>query len=128
MARCLHILAGIITNIVEYPNGHPVRDDFGADIIAALTGFESVGDNLSNNLVYAQLVKQAALDALLNNNFDLIAFIRSGSSVLVSGVAVGTFLSTIANNYRSLRAQIAAAGTVGAVNAININSGWPANP
>lgn len=29
---------------MEYPNGHPVKDDQGADIVLAVTGLESVGD------------------------------------------------------------------------------------
>lgn len=71
---------------------------------------------------------QFQLDTLLDNNFDLKAFIRAGTSTTVTGTNVGTFLATICNNYRSLRAQIAAATTFTQLNAININSGWPSNP
>lgn len=46
MTRCLHVLNGFVTNIVEYPNGHPLKDPTnGADVIPAVTGFESVGDS-----------------------------------------------------------------------------------
>jgi hydrogenase maturation factor len=71
---------------------------------------------------------QAALDLLLDMNFDLKAFIRAGTSTTVTGTNVGTFLATICDNYRTIRASIAAATTLTQLNAININSGWPANP
>jgi hypothetical protein len=71
---------------------------------------------------------QTALDALLDNNFDLKAFIRAGTSTAVTAANVGTFLATIVDNYRSLRASIAAATTMAQLQAININSGWPNNP
>lgn len=71
---------------------------------------------------------QAALDDLLDDNFDLKAFIRAGASISVTAAGIGNFLATINNNYRTLRASIAAASTVAAVQAVNINAGWPANP
>lgn len=71
---------------------------------------------------------QSQLDALLDNNFDLKAFIRAGTATSITGTNVGTFLATICNNYRTLRASIAAATTVAQLNAININAGWPSNP
>jgi hypothetical protein len=70
----------------------------------------------------------ADLDALLDNNFDLKAFIRAGTSSAVTAANVGTFLAQITNNYRSLRSQIAAATTVAQLQAIDINAGWPGNP
>jgi hypothetical protein len=72
--------------------------------------------------------KQTALDALFDANFDLAKFIRGGTATTITAANVGTFLATITNNYRSLRAQIAAASTLATLNAININSGWPSNP
>lgn len=71
---------------------------------------------------------QTQLDNLLDNNFDLVKFIRAGTSTTVTATNVGTFLATICDNYRTLRASIAAASTWAALNAININSGWPSNP
>lgn len=128
MARYIFLSGNIINNIVESGNGTP-SVPFGTDTVTlALTGTESVGDDISTILVYVKVAKQAALDAFLNANFDLLSFIRNGTSTLVTGVGVGTFLATITDNYRTIRANIAAAGTVNAVNAININSGWPNNP
>jgi len=79
-------------------------------------------------LAFFQAQYQAKLDAFFDANFDLKAFIRAGSSTTVTGTNVGNFLATITNNYRTLRAQITAATTVAQVQAVNINSGWPANP
>ncbi len=72
--------------------------------------------------------RQGDLDTLLDANFDLKAFIRAGMATNVTAAGVGTFLATICNNYRSLRAQISAAVTIADIQSININSGWPANP
>lgn len=127
MARYLFLQGGVVINIVEAVVA-PAAPAGVDTVTPALTGAESVGDNMANNLAYAQAVKQGALDAFLDANFDFKAFIRAGTTTTLTGAQVGTFIATIANNYRSLRAQIAAASTVAAVNAININSGWPANP
>lgn len=117
----------MVVNIVEAPVA-PFAPTGVDTVILALTGIESVGDSMANNLAYAQFVKQTALDAFLDTNFDFKAFIRAGTTATLTGAQVGTFIATIANNYRSIRASITSAATVGAVNAININSGWPSNP
>jgi hypothetical protein len=82
----------------------------------------------AKELSFNQSAKQAALDTYLNTNFNLVAFIRAGTVTSVTGTQLANFLATINNNYRTLRAQIAAATTVAQVNAINVNSGWPSNP
>jgi hypothetical protein len=79
-------------------------------------------------LQWNQTRVQKALDALLDSNFDLKAFIRAGTSSAVTAANVGNFLAQITNNYRSLRTQIAAATTLAQLQAININAGWPSNP
>ncbi len=89
---------------------------------------QAVIDNFNLALETARNNKQQALDDLLDGNFDLKAFIRAGTSATITAANVGSFLATITNNYRSLRAQIAAAASVSAINAINFNSGWPNNP
>lgn len=75
-----------------------------------------------------QAAKQAQLDALFDIKFDLAKFIRAGTATTVTAANVGTFLSQITNNYRTLRASIAAAASVAAVNAIDVTAGWPSNP
>jgi hypothetical protein len=97
-----------------------------AQVITAFSGMEPPGFVL--RLADAQAIAQATLDALFTANFDLAAFIRGGSAVGITATQVGTFLATIANNYRGLRASIAAASTVAAVQAINVAGGWPGNP
>jgi hypothetical protein len=72
--------------------------------------------------------KQIALDQLFDAHFDLTKFIRDGTATSITATNVGTFLAQITNNYRSLRANIAAAATVAVVDAINVNLGWPSNP
>jgi hypothetical protein len=126
MTKWLILRNAIVSNIIEAPSS-PVGAN-GDVVIAALSGLESPGDDMSTVLAYAQSIKQASLDAFLDANFDFKAFIRAGTVTSLTGVQVGTFIAAISNNYRLLRAAIAAAATVGAVNAININSGWPANP
>ena len=82
----------------------------------------------ATELADAKATKQAALDALLDQNFDFKAFIRAGTATGITGANIGTFLATITNNYRTLRSAIASASTVQNVQAVNINSGWPNNP
>lgn len=96
--------------------------------LTAVTSFVTAYSGSATQLAYAKAQKQVALDALLDGNFDLKAFIRAGSSTGVTAAGVGTFLATITNNYRTLRASIAAAIDVATVTAINISSGWPGNP
>lgn len=72
--------------------------------------------------------KQAQLDALFDAKFDLAKFIRAGTATAVTAANIGTFLAQITNNYRTLRASIAGAASVSAVNAIDATSGWPSNP
>ena len=81
-----------------------------------------------DELAYYRSAQQALLDAEFDQHFDLAKFIRGGTVTTVTATNVGNFLAQITNNYRSLRAQIAAAATVAAVQAINIASGWPSNP
>jgi hypothetical protein len=84
--------------------------------------------NNSLTLSQWQAIWQSNLDIFLDQFMNLNAFIRAGTLTNVTGTQVGNFLATICNNYRTLRASIAAAATPAAVQAININSGWPANP
>ncbi len=82
----------------------------------------------ATQLSYNKAQKQAALDALFDANFDLSKFIRGGSAATITSTNVGTFIATITNNYRALRASISGTSTLATLNAININSGWPSNP
>jgi hypothetical protein len=116
-----------------------------ATLTAANIGFERDGALdlwVSNNNAQAQTIidtstlwltaakalKQAALDDQFDSKFDLTKFIRGGTATTITATNVGNFLAQITNNYRTLRAQIAAASTVAIVQAIDITAGWPANP
>lgn len=79
-------------------------------------------------LAAAKVRKQAALDDILDTRFDFKAFIRGGTIKTITGTQVGNFIATFENNWRTLRDAIAAAATTDAVIAINVESGWPANP
>ena len=103
-------------------------DGLHANDVAASQAFLDSYVGSATELQWNKDQKQAALDINLNNNFNLVAFIRAGTATPVTGTQVGNFLATITSNYRNLRAQIAAATTVAQVNAINVNSGWPSNP
>lgn len=104
------------------PDGLNVGD------VTAAQNFLSAYVGSASELSFNKTKKQTALDALFDANFDLAKFIRGGTSTTITATNVGTFLATITNNYRSLRAQIAAASTLAILNAINLNSGWPSNP
>lgn len=112
--------AGII--VTNGPNGWQVSDLAAAEAIVA--GFA----NGAAELAYHKFQKQQALDDAFDQHFDLAKFIRGGTATNVTAVNVGTFLATITNNYRTLRTNISGAANVAAVDAINILSGWPANP
>lgn len=116
------IAAGFPGTVHHEPAGFWVPDV--PTVNATMTAY--VGG--SSELTFTKAQKQAALDVLFDGSFDLKAFIRAGTSTTVAAAGVGTFLAQITNNYRSLRASIAAAANVAAVNAININAGWPSNP
>lgn len=108
---------------VEYgQNGYAIAGDKAA-VQALIAGYAGSAAELAQH----KAAKQAALDALFDANFDLAKFIRGGTASAITGANVSAFLATITNNYRSLRASIAAAATVAAVDAINVSAGWPAN-
>jgi hypothetical protein len=116
------VAAGFAGFCTYSPNGIEVADVATAEsVVASFSGSPT-------ELAWWQKQWQADLDAWMNANFDLLSFIRAGHNSAVTATGIGTFLATITNNYRSLRAQIAAASTVAAVQAINIQSGWPSNP
>ena len=104
------------------PDGLHVSD------VDAANALISTYSGSAAQLAWIKAQKQAALDAAFDTNFDLAKFIRGGTATTITATNVGNFLATITNNYRALRASIASAATVAAVNAININSGWPSNP
>lgn len=127
MARWLIINDDIITNIIESPTS-PEPSMPGEVAIIAVTGSENVGDNMMLVLWYAKMKKQSELDAYMDAHFDLVAFIRGGTVTNVTGAQSSAFLASTTNNYRTLRAAATAAANIAAVNAVNVASGWPANP
>ena len=114
--------AGFSTTVTRAPDGVHVSD------VPTVTATIAAYSGSATELAYHKVQAQTALDAAFNANFDLAAFIRAGTATGITATQVGTFLATITNNYRSLRAAIANAATVAAVNAVNIAAGWPANP
>ena len=100
---------------------------YASDAIAVQALFASYSGSASE-LQWQQQQKQSALDILFNEHFDLAAFIRNGTVIGITATQVGTFLATIVNNYRTLRANIAAATSLAQVQAIDVTKGWPSNP
>ena len=92
------------------------------------TDFLSTYNGSAIEVVWYKKRKLINLDEQFDKNFDLAKFIRNGTATNITAANVGTFLAAITNNYRSLRAAINAASDIAAVNAINLNSGWPSNP
>lgn len=114
--------AGFSTVVSRAPDGLHVSD------VATVNTAMAAYSGGAAQLAYAKAQKQAALDTLLDNNFDLKAFIRAGTASNIALGAVDAFLRAIANNYRSKRTSIAGAANVAAVTAIDVTAGWPANP
>ena len=79
-------------------------------------------------LAYWQALTQTALDSFYQTNFNFDFLVRGGQSTTITGAQIGSAIATIVNNYRSIRASIAQASTIAAVQAINVTSGWPSNP
>ena len=112
-------------------SGHFVSagpDGWSVDNVEAVQAIINGYSGGADELTYWKNLCQAKLDAEFDANFDLAKFIRGGTSTSITATNVGNFLAQITNNYRSLRASIANATTVAAVQAISITSGWPANP
>jgi hypothetical protein len=118
--------------IVSYTTqGHiaaQAPDGWHVDDATAFQNFVGAYPASPTELAWHKQNKQAALDTLFDANFVLTEFIRNGTVTTVTGANVGAFIAQISNNYRTLRASIAAATTVAQVQAININAGWPSNP
>lgn len=114
--------AGFPTLIVRAPDGVHVSD------VATVTKTISAYTGSAAELAYHKAQKQAALDDLLDNHFSEVAFIRNGIAINVTAAQEGAFKAGIKNNYRTIRAAIAAGTTVAIVNAIDATKGWPANP
>lgn len=82
----------------------------------------------STELTYAKDVKKKLLFDLVDSRYDLRALADGNTTTNMSGNSVGTYLASVGNNYRGKKNAINAAATVAAVNAIDINAGWPAYP
>ena len=82
----------------------------------------------ATELTYAKDAKKKLLFDLCDTQYDLRALADSGTTASLTSTNVGTYLANVGNNYRTLKGQINAAANVAAVNAININAGWPAYP
>jgi hypothetical protein len=79
-------------------------------------------------LAWWQAQQQAANFAYLSTFFNFVNFIDGGTLTTLTGTQVGNFIASCANNYRSKKAAIAAATTSAQVIAIDVTSGYPANP
>lgn len=96
--------------------------------VAFADNFLSTYVGSTTELEWHRTQLQAQLDTNLNNNFNLIAFIRAGTISTLTGTNVANFLANSSNNYRKLRDQISSATTIAQLQAVNINAGWPSNP
>src|SRR5579859_7126010 len=80
-------------------NGQTVTLAAGSTYAQCFAAYETIAP-----LAEGQAWMQVQLDLLLDNNFDLKQFIRAGQLTTVTATNVGTFLATICDNYRTLRA------------------------
>lgn len=72
--------------------------------------------------------KLARLKEAVQARADLFGLMDSGSSTSVTATQFGQFWAAAINNYRNLKASIQAAPDAQTLTAINLGSGWPANP
>ena len=84
--------------------------------------------NAFDPLPTLKAAKLATLKAAVSARADMFGLMDSGSSTTVSATQFGTFWAAAINNYRVLKAQIAAAPDAATLAAINLGTGWPANP
>jgi hypothetical protein len=83
---------------------------------------------LSAILIIQQKLRLGELHNTLVPRADIVKMIEGGVGATTTGDGVAQYLATCANNDRTLRRQINLATTPEAVRAIDISSGWPANP
>ena len=90
-------------------------------------------DEIAANSSSAQLLAAAKRKRLaqlrngLMNRADLVSLIFGGTAS-PTGPQYAAFMAAVVTNARSLISQINAAPDLAALNAINLNSGWPSNP
>lgn len=121
--------AGFISTVEA--KGHFISSSPHSWLVSNASAVQAIYDTYaggSDELEWNRTQLQGQLDTNLNNNFNLIAFIRDGTLTTLTGTNVANFLANSTNNYRSLRQQIASATTLAQLQAININAGWPSNP
>lgn len=82
----------------------------------------------ATELTLAKDVRKKALFDLVDGQYDLRALADANTAPVLTSASVGGYLASVGNNYRSKKAAINAAANVAAVNAVDINAGWPAYP
>lgn len=92
--RCLYIKAGKVVNIVEHAD--PPETDDGADVVPAVTGLESIGDNFD----VTQKIKDRAIDkfpmAIFQELFRLTNAVRTlNSQATITPAQYRAFLKTL---------------------------------
>jgi hypothetical protein len=98
------------------------------DILYRYLTTGTVLPTISTALVIQQKLRLGELHNTLVPRADIVQMIEGGVGATTTGDGVALYLATCANNDRTLRRQINLATTPEAVRAIDINSGWPANP
>jgi len=79
-------------------------------------------------LAFAKARKIELLDRESEARIGLLVFIRAGTLTTVTATQFSTFMAGVTNRYRVIRQQINNATTVAEVQALALNTGWPANP
>ena len=79
-------------------------------------------------LAFLKAAKLATLKANVSARADMFGLMDSGSSTTVTSAQFSAFWASAINNYRTLKASIQNAPDVANLNAINLGTGWPANP
>jgi len=114
--------AGITGPLFINPQGLRTPDTTNTqNVLSTYTGS-------ATELTSVKDVRKKALFDLCDTQYDLRSLADGNTSPSLTSTNVGQYLASVGNNYRTLKANINAAANTAAVNAININTGWPTYP
>jgi hypothetical protein len=111
--------------------GHAVShapEGWLVDDAAAVQAIISAYSGSATELGYWQRRRQAELVIEYERRTDPLVIADGATDTSVTAATLGGYQAACVNNYRSLKAQIAAATTASGLQAINPLSGWPAFP
>lgn len=111
--------------------GHWLRQENGAWQSSNDVAVQAIIDSY-DPMTYTRADPGAGKLKRLQDAFDartsLFAIADAGTSQTVTGAQFGNFCATAINNYRVKKAALLAATTQAELDAVDLTTGWPANP